>query len=177
MLPSVTRTPLELIDADGLGGTPVCLISANGSHPDILGALRHAAARRPDPLIVFCATPETPLAHLAQGIDGAVVVELDLPRRVDGFLATNSLLAMALVGGRAYDALAAASEQWPDTLDEILERSLGGGIGQVRDALGTTDLTIRERVHVLYSPLLKPSASILKAALPRAGSALSGWQT
>lgn len=76
-------TPLELIDADGLGGIPVCLISANGSHPDILSALRHAAARRPVQLIVCCATPETLLARLAQGIEGAIDVELDLPRRID----------------------------------------------------------------------------------------------
>lgn len=97
-------TPLEVLqgstaDPRGIG---VCLVSAGGRNPDVLAAASALLEAEPAHLAIVTGTPGSPLAELVRGRPGVHLVELTLPVRKDGFLATNSLLAFATLLYRAY---------------------------------------------------------------------------
>jgi fructoselysine-6-P-deglycase FrlB-like protein len=100
---STPFTPLEVLGASiDLRANAVLLATAGGRNPDVLGAFRRIAVREPRRLVVFCTSPRTPLALLASNFDYVDFVEIDLPFRKDGFLATNSLLALTVLLTRVY---------------------------------------------------------------------------
>ena len=96
-------TPMEIV-ATGLNlrSETVLMATAGGRNPDVLGAFQAIAAREPRHFLVLCASTQTPLARLATKFPFVNFVEFDLPTGKDGFLATNSLLASALLLARAY---------------------------------------------------------------------------
>ena len=97
---AVPMTPLNLVGALPLTATGVCLISARGKHPDALLSLRAArlGACHPIALMSCLDKAELPAEVTAWG---TYVQTVQSPR--DGFLATNSLLAMAAALCRIYD--------------------------------------------------------------------------
>jgi hypothetical protein len=69
--------------------------------------------------MVVCARTDSPLTRLAAAHNWVRLFAFDLPAGKDGFLATNSLLASAVLLGRAYEASLPAAEPLPPSLAEL----------------------------------------------------------
>ena len=85
-----------------LRSSAVLMISAGGKNPDILGVAKAAIEAESRFLIAVCATKNSPLARLVNGYSKGFCFDFKLPTGKDGFLATNSLIAMGVILLRAY---------------------------------------------------------------------------
>jgi fructoselysine-6-P-deglycase FrlB-like protein len=95
-------TPLEAAHSKlNWGKVAALVLTARGGNPDVLGAFRYLARGEPQQLGTLCTRLESPLADLADEY-GADCFDFELPTGKDGFLATNSLLASAVVLARLY---------------------------------------------------------------------------
>lgn len=98
-------TPLQLISLRMVSpASSVYLFSASGQNADIVSAFRFAAASDVQQIVSICMRTQSILAKLSGEYSSAAVIEYDLLRRRDGFLATNSLLATLVLLIRAYAA-------------------------------------------------------------------------
>jgi hydroxymethylpyrimidine pyrophosphatase-like HAD family hydrolase/fructoselysine-6-P-deglycase FrlB-like protein len=80
----------------------IVLVSAQGKNPDILGIARAAVESEPKSLIGLCAARNSPLARIVNNFNRGFCFEFELANGRDGFLATNSLLALSTVALTAY---------------------------------------------------------------------------
>ncbi len=80
----------------------IVLVSAGGKNPDILGVAREAIESEPQSLIALCSSRNSPLARIVNSFARGFTFEFDSPSSKDGFLATNSLLALSAVVLTAY---------------------------------------------------------------------------
>lgn len=80
----------------------IIMVSAGGRNPDILGIARVAVESEPASLLAICSTKNSPLARLVSGYARGLCFDMELPTGKDGFLATNSLVALSIVALRAY---------------------------------------------------------------------------
>jgi hydroxymethylpyrimidine pyrophosphatase-like HAD family hydrolase len=106
--------------ACSLEGTAVLFLSAGGQNKDIVGSFRHVVAAEPRRVILLTANPRSPLVQFAQGFRHVDVIVFDLPASRDGFLATNSLLASALLLYRAYANASLGGDDLPPILSELV---------------------------------------------------------
>lgn len=98
---AITKTTLEFLESGTtLRGTSVALFTGGGRNLDIIGALEFALEKEADRVLVVCAREKSPIAQRARGASSAVVYEFTFPARRDGFLATNSLLAICALLAR-----------------------------------------------------------------------------
>lgn len=112
-------TPLEAVAAGaGLHGVAVAVMSAGGRNADIRRAFAALAGAEPQVSWILTGTPSSPLADAAREAPTApAVIAVRPPEGRDGFLATNSLLAFAILTHRAYAA----------ALDRTSQARHGGG--------------------------------------------------
>ena len=112
-------TPLAFLDRERLdcSGASVLLFTAGGCNADILAALDRAIALRPRALGVVCASPRSRAARAAARARGACLQAGSVPAGRDGFLATNSLLAMSVWACRAYEGAGLAACRLPEFAD------------------------------------------------------------
>lgn len=80
----------------------VIVVSAGGKNPDILGIAKAAVESEPASFLAICATKNSPLARLVNGYARGMCFDMEVPTGKDGFLATNSLVALSIVALRAY---------------------------------------------------------------------------
>lgn len=100
--PAVALTPLEYVSLPVAARATTWLLSAGGRHPDIHQAAQ-AAKRRGDALVTaIIGQSDSPLESWLKNELGASSVSLSLPVGSDGFLATNSVWAMACTLAQAY---------------------------------------------------------------------------
>jgi fructoselysine-6-P-deglycase FrlB-like protein len=161
-------TPLELTWSNtNLRELAVLLVSAGGSNPDILGVFKHVVAREPKHMVVVCARADSPLTRLAAAHDWVRLFAFDLPGGKDGFLATNSLLASAVLLGRAYEVNLPAADPLPPNLAGLSAPSHAGhDAGEVESRC--QPLWDRETLIVLYGPALQPVAADLESRFTEA---------
>ena len=96
-------TPLEAaLSTLSWANAAALVLTARGGNPDVLGAFRHLGLNEPYRLGTLCARRESPLMDLATQFAGTDCFDFELPTGKDGFLATNSLLATAVVLARLY---------------------------------------------------------------------------
>lgn len=96
-------TPLELLLAQpGLRGAAALLLSASGKNKDALSALERCVHEEVPALATISTQLDSPLAKTAARYPRSFVLETEAPSGKDGFLATNSLLAMCVFLARAY---------------------------------------------------------------------------
>jgi hypothetical protein len=162
-------TPLELgssVEAVAFSG--IMLVSAGGKNPDVLAALSEAIRAEPPWTAVMCGTRATPLAKLARSNEYGSLYEYSIPSGKDGFLATNSLLAVFTLLIRS---AAEPAQNMPPTLAEVLsapdvmtffENSSSGDLPGV---LG------RETLIVLHGSDTKSAAIDLESKLTEAALA------
>lgn len=97
-------TPLAFLDRERLdcSAASVLLFTAGGANVDMLAALDRAVALRPAALCLVSTSPRSRAARAASRARGARLQADRAPTGRDGFLATNSLLAMSVWACRAY---------------------------------------------------------------------------
>ena len=112
-------TPLEIICNPTLAASsPVFMISAEGKNPDIIEALERARRHSSRTVHVLTNRASSPLMEHVRELPEVTPHVFELAKK-DGYLATNSLLLDAVVIARAYGALDADAEQFPDSLDQL----------------------------------------------------------
>src|SRR5207247_375434 len=95
------------------------LFSAGGRNEDIRSAFRSATMREPEQLAVVCGDGDSPLVKEAREYSWVDTLALDLPTR-DGFLATGSTLAFALLLLRGFLAANGDAAELPRTYRDFL---------------------------------------------------------
>jgi HAD superfamily hydrolase (TIGR01484 family) len=158
-------TPLEIICNPTLAASsPVFMISAEGKNPDIIEALERARRHSSRTVHVLTNRAASPLMEHVRELPEVTPHVFELAKK-DGYLATNSLLLDAVVIARAYGALDADADQFPDSLDQLRI-----GSNSVPEWLDTAREFVRQAVPrkgliVVFSPLLKPVAADLESKL------------
>lgn len=100
--PAVALTPLEYASIPASVRSTTWLLSAGGRHPDILRAAQVAKRRADTHVIAIIGQSCSPLENWLRKELATSSVSLSLPDGVDGFLATNSVWAMACTLAQAY---------------------------------------------------------------------------
>lgn len=112
---AVAMTPLEYVSLPVPVRASTWLISAGGRHADILEAAR-AAVRRGDGCVVgLIGQKGSPLQAFLDSELRSEVVTFDFPPGRDGFLATNSVWAMACAIAKAYSRWLPSTKAIDDT--------------------------------------------------------------
>lgn len=120
-------TPLEILSL--LAGTASrrCLVnsaalclSAGGSNADINRACRALIEAEVRHSIALCARQDSPLARIVGKFDSVTMADFQLASGKDGFLATNSLLAFAVLLARSYSHLHQPSPTLPPSLWQLV---------------------------------------------------------
>jgi hydroxymethylpyrimidine pyrophosphatase-like HAD family hydrolase len=161
-------TPLEILSsALNLGCGAAMILSAGGSNKDIIAALLGTAQREPRRCIVVCLQEGTRLAKLARSYRYVDLLELRSPWGKDGFLATNSLLAFAVLLVRAYERAFSTSDTLPQTLSGLFRGAADRG--PLRE-LGAAcqSLWERETLVVLHGPTVSSAAIDLESKFSEA---------
>jgi hypothetical protein len=162
-------TPLELLSSPiRLRSLGVMILSAGGSNADIVSALENAISREPRRCIVLCLKRESALSRLAKASRFIDLPDLDPPWVKNGFLATNSLLALSVLLVRAYSSAFSSNEQLPRDIDTLLADGKPNGdyiekLGVVSDLLWG-----RETLVVLYGPSVATAALDLESKFSEA---------
>ena len=162
-------TPLEFLTRSQAGlSAGVLILSAGGRNPDVLGALRQAVQAEPPWTTVVCGTRSTPLGKLAKFNEFGALFEYSLPSGKDGFLATNSLLAVSTFLVRAY---ANPGDDIPETLEQLLKApDLNAFVERITS--GDIDkLVKRETVIVLHGANTRGAAVDVESKLTEAALA------
>lgn len=120
---AIAQTPLAAAaNRMNLRHAAILMTSAGGSNPDILGSFESTVAREPRSFLVVCLRAGAPLARRAARFPYVDFVEMLPPTERDGFLATNSLMALIVVLCRAYRATLAEGDQLPRSWSQIVPR-------------------------------------------------------
>jgi hydroxymethylpyrimidine pyrophosphatase-like HAD family hydrolase/fructoselysine-6-P-deglycase FrlB-like protein len=142
----------------------IVLVSAQGKNPDILGVAHVAVKSEPKALIALCASRNSPLAQIVNGFNRGFCFEFNLPSGRDGFLATNSLLALSTVALTAYGF---KSHDLPSSLEHLFTLSgLQRGFGLSRPEQSFFNC---KYLVVLYGPESQTAALDLESKLVEAG--------
>jgi hypothetical protein len=113
-------TPLELISCrNSLRSSSIMILSARGSNPDILSAFHLAAACEPRQLASICMRRESPLERYSKEYHYTQCYGFSPPFGKDGFLATNSLLALITILCRGYGETASFPELLPGVPEDL----------------------------------------------------------
>ena len=120
-LPAFAETPLDAVTGYiNPSRHAVLMATAGGRNPDVVGSFQAIASREPRRMVVLCLSAETPLAARAKAFPFVDFVELEPPTARDGFLATNSLIASALLLSRAYADASGHDLEIPETWQRLL---------------------------------------------------------
>lgn len=117
-------TPLDLHQIGySINNYSVLFISAGGRNKDILLGHKAAANYEAKSILNFCMRTNTPLAKLSTNYEYSNTIELDIPTKKDGFLASNSLLAYFVLLYRLYgnNIDGRSIDISPETIDNIKE--------------------------------------------------------
>lgn len=161
-------TPLEILSISRrLSKVAVAFFSAGGRNNDILYSFEAAAHLEPEQLFVLCQSKGSKLASLAKQYHYVTLAEHAQPAGKDGFLATNSLLASAIIMTRAYGEIQRFEERLPATLQELTGSCFQELVLELRNQI--KKLLNKENIIVLYGKWSKPVAIDLESKATEAG--------
>jgi fructoselysine-6-P-deglycase FrlB-like protein len=160
-------TPFQLIASSAdLRDLAVFIPTAGGKNPDVLGMFRHLVAEEPRSLMIWCATPESPLAAAASRYRFVDFNDFFIPCGRDGFLAVNSLLAFAVLLARSYAFAVGSDAGLPRSFDELIgDWSWSDSAAVDRRCM---ELWNRETLIVLHGPSTLPAAIDVESKLTEA---------
>ena len=96
-------TPLEFFNYDNIGkDNSILIVTAGGNNKDILTAFDKAILLESKNLGILCASINNKLTKKAEQIPRVFLNQAEIPTKKDGFLATNSLIALSIWLLRAY---------------------------------------------------------------------------
>jgi fructoselysine-6-P-deglycase FrlB-like protein len=166
---SKAATPLEVISSPPIRKEQCLLIlSAGGRNSDIIAAFKATVGLELSRLIVICSRTQSPLSELAAQYRYVDFLGFDLPSGKDGFLATNSLLAFAVILIRASAAAAGFENPLPADLKKLLcpKTALQGFLSELKEDCAA--LWSRETLSVLYGPSTRVAAVDLESKFTEA---------
>lgn len=109
----------------GFAGS-VVIISAGGENPDVLGIARTAIEYEVDSLISVCCRSKSTLSRLVSGYGRGQSFEFVPGVGGDGFLATNSLVALNVILARANAFKRTLPKKWPGLdLERLVHKNFG----------------------------------------------------
>ena len=154
-----SRNPMFLAQAR------ILIVSARGRNPDVLGFARYAAAAEPVSLTSVCSMVDSPLTSAVRSFNRGTGFEFASPSGKDGYLATNSLVALNTVITRAYGKSNMLPRHWHELFDPSdLERSLR------QNHRGATPLQSDE-ILLLFGPETRPAAVDFESKFHESGFA------
>lgn len=112
-------TPLEAVALESVANCSVLVISAGGRNPDVIGALQTLVRREPRHFLVLTATKGSRLGKIAGKFNYVDVIEFEPPGGRDGFLATNTLLAFAILLARSFCSTSSTASP-PRTMRDLV---------------------------------------------------------
>lgn len=147
-----------------LKSSVIVLVSGGGRNSDILGVARAAVESEPRSLILLCGVKNSPLARIVGGFARGFCFDFDMDTGHDGFLATNSLLALSVVALKAYG------------FRRDLPRSLEAAADSVHTLSGSSKPSTVDRAYLklpnlvtLHGPQSRAAAIDLESKLTEAG--------
>ncbi|HAP41036.1 MAG TPA: hypothetical protein DCQ94_14950 [Nitrospira sp.] len=156
-------TPLEYLHlGSARGRSSAFLISASGRNKDIVAAARQAVGTESALVGALVARCGSALGEVVSSYSGGALLDFDIPSGKDGFLATNSLIAMmiSLMGLSSADRSAFSIPKLIDTANEIASQNR------------MTEITHSEpEVIILHAGWGGPAASDLESKLSEAALA------
>ena len=161
-------TPLEFLNSKIARNASILVISAGGNNKDILSVFDKAVALEPTTLGVLCTSTNNRLTRKAKLLPRVFLCEATTPKR-DGFLATNSLIAMSVWLTRAYAAATPLKAELPDSLGNLIHQSMNEQDSMAILGERTAALTDRSTIIVLYDFIGKAAAIDLESKLVEAG--------
>jgi hydroxymethylpyrimidine pyrophosphatase-like HAD family hydrolase len=161
-------TPVELLSrSTTLRNSAVLIATAGGSNPDVIGALRIAAHGEAGRVLAVCASLNSRLATEACRFSNVSLFDFALPAGRDGFLASNSLLASAVLLVRAFAESSRAPSRLPKTISSLVRgRQWQPFCRSVEDQ--ASDLWLRNTLVVLFGPSTRPAAVDVESKLTEA---------
>ena len=142
----------------------IFLVSAGGKNPDILGIAKAVVESEPASLIALCATRNSPLARVVKGFSRGFCFDFELPTGKDGFLATNSLLALSVAALRGYGYEA---NDLPRSFEAA--RQVSGSAGQEKRSREASRLLNVRHLIALHGAQSRSAAFDLESKLVEAG--------
>jgi len=163
-------TPLEAVSLPVPRQACFWFLSAGGRNADINDAFREVATREPRQICIMCARTGSPLARYAKGYHYCDIFDFDLQSRRDGFLATNSLIAFALLAFRAYQGVFFPNKTFPKRLSIMDIIGHTGSAESYIDALRNLLAPVlkRDTLLVLFGPSTQPAAFDLESKFAEA---------
>jgi hypothetical protein len=148
-----------------LAGTRLFIVSARGRNPDALGFAKLAIAAEPVSMISLCCMKVSPLTNLVQSFDRGDGFEFASPAGKDGYLATNSLVALNTMIARAYGADSDLPHRWGDLFDAA---SLRHSLSQMRNNASAVQ---SDEILLLFGPDTRPAAVDFESKFHESGLA------
>lgn len=115
--PALARTSLGYISDRVASRSAVVIVSAGAKHPDTAAAVKAALERRVEHVVVVTERKSDELVGVLTH-PRVLVVSLDRPGPIDGFLATNSVMSMATTFAVAHLGAQSLPNQLPSLTDE-----------------------------------------------------------
>ena len=161
-------TPLEAVSTpQTLRGSALMMLTAGGKNPDVVGAFRRLVKREPRRFVVLCASTGSPLGGLAAEHPQVDFIDFQPPSDKDGFLATNSLIASAVLVLRAYASATGADHRLPPSLEALVGvRSFPNPVEGVD--WDSHSFWRRETILLLYGPSTHAAAVDLESKFSEA---------
>ncbi len=149
---SSVLTPLEISSVSIDPATATWLLTAGGGNVDILKAFEVLVNQEPVQLAILCTKLGSQVESLAEAHPFVDFAGFSLPIEKDGFLATNSLFASAVLLTRAYSEEFGSKSEFLIEIDPPLQKLLNSEEtwNQIREKV--TPLLKRETTIVLYGP-------------------------
>ena len=163
---AAVATPLAAATTHFDAKVSTWLISASGGNSDIVACFSALADHEPEQLVVMCGRKTSRLTSAAlqhEYVDQVIVAN---PAGRDGFLATNSLIAFAVVACRAYAA--AHQEEFPTAEIRSTFEPASWTDTLRRWRAATAQLWTRETTLVLHGATTQPAAIDLESRFTEA---------
>ena len=162
-------TPFEFLHSKVIQDASILLISAGGNNKDILSAFDRAVTVEPTNLCILSTRTDNRLTRKAKLLSRVFLFRATAPTKKDGFLATNSLVAMSVSLARAYAAATSLKADLPRSLDKLLHPCLNEYDFQAMLKEKIATLEGRSTIVVLYDILGKAAAVDFESKLVEAG--------
>jgi hypothetical protein len=159
---ALAMTPLETIRTSlRFDQMSLIFLTAGGSNADIIGSYRHLMRMEPSASLIVCTRQKSQLAKIAARHPYAGLIEFDLPSGKDGFLATNSLLATAIILTKGYRGSAGTTggtSGLPEELDDLMGWEGGFEAGLARLRLECVPIWDKATTVLLHGYWSQPAA-------------------
>lgn len=161
-------TPMEFASSPVcLTDTSLMIVSAGGTNSDILATFRGAMLREPRQCIVVSLRNDSPLTRLAENYHFVDLINFEQPWKKDGFLSTNSLLALVMLLSRSYAEALGAEHGLPPCIEELIgTKSIPDAIADLREQSAV--LWKQQTILVVYGPNLRSAAIDLESKFSEA---------